>query len=91
MAKRLLFGHRFFPPRPDCLKLMTSLVSEALKFNCNIRKMLPFFAEKNVRSFCNAKAPHNISSKNIAAVEFVSTVRLNKSKPQLTKTNNVVS
>ena len=30
-------------------------------------------------SFCNAKATHIFSAKNIAAVDFVSTIRLNKS------------
>ena len=30
-------------------------------------------------SFCSAKAPHNFSAKNITAVDFVSTVRLNES------------
>ena len=38
------------------------------------------FAEKNVRSFCSAKAPHNFSAKNnITATDFVSTVTPNKS------------
>ena len=36
--------------------------------------------KKPVRSFCIAKAPHNFfQQKKITAIDFVSTVRLNKS------------
>ena len=36
---------------------------------------------KKVRSFCNAKSPHNFSAKNITAFEFLSTADLKN--PQL--------
>ena len=37
------------------------------------------FLMKNNRSFCSAKAPLNFLAKNNTAIDFMSTVRLNKS------------
>ena len=37
------------------------------------------FLQKNVRSFCSARAPHNFSAKNVTEIDFVSSVRPNES------------
>ena len=58
-------------------KLTFLLVNEVLNF-----QTLPFFCQKNVRSFCTciAKAPHILfQQKNITTVNLVSTLRLTES------------
>ena len=59
---------------------MMSLVNETINFQHIICKNAAIFLSKNLSSFCTAaKAPQNFSAKKIAAFDFVSTVRLNKS------------
>ena len=55
-------------------KLTMSLVNETLKFQIIIRKNIVGFWPKNVRSYSSAKAPHNVSARNITRLDFVSTV-----------------
>ena len=40
--------------------------------------MTAIFDRKNVRNFFSAKAPHNFSAKNVTAVNFISTIRLDE-------------
>ena len=52
-----------------CSKLTTSLVNETSTFKRIIRKTTqPFFCRNNVRGFCTAKAPRNVSAKNMTAM-----------------------
>ena len=60
---------------PGCSKLTTLLINKTLDFQMYYAKIMPFFAEKNVRSFCTAKASHFVqklltffSVKNISAL-----------------------
>ena len=64
---------------PGCSKLTTLLVNKTLNFKHIIGKKAAIFCLNNVRNFCTAKVPHNLSAKNIISVELVTTERLNKS------------
>ena len=66
-------------PEPSCSKLKMPLVNEMLKFQMYYLQEYYHFLPKNVRSFCSAKVPYSFSAKHIAKVDFVSTIRLDKS------------
>ena len=53
------------------------LLNKGLNFQLNV-KMLPFFAEKDVSTFCRAKASNIFAANNITAINFVRIERLNK-------------
>ena len=63
---------------PCCLKVTMPLpvVNKTLKFSKE-SKIIAIFCRKIWKDFCSAKAPHNFSAKDIIAVDFVGTVRLN--------------
>ena len=68
-------------------KVTTLLVNETVIFKRIIDKRIKhsIFCQNNARNSCSAKVPYNFSAKTITAVDFVSTVRLNKSS-----TNNFI-
>ena len=55
-------------PGPGCSKLTTSLVNVSLNFQKLISQICQFFVEKNVRSFCCAKASLIFSTKNFSVL-----------------------
>ena len=57
-------------PGPGCSKLTTSLVNVSLKFQNLYLKCANIFCWENVRSFCNAKASHIFSTKNISVFGY---------------------
>ena len=61
---------------PSCSKLTMSLVNDSLKFTSSDTQICWNFLLKNVSSFCNAKATHIFSAKNIRIlyIEFAKTV-----------------
>ena len=61
---------------PSCSKLTMSLVNDSLKFTSSYTQICQNFCWKNVSSFCNAKATHIFSAKNIRIlnIEFAKTV-----------------
>ena len=80
MAMSLLSAHCYSNRTgPRCLNIMTLLVEKDVKISNIYAKTTPFFFRKNVRNFCSAKVPYNFLAKYIAEVDFVSSVRLNKS------------
>ena len=53
------------PVVQSIVSLTKSLVNDSLSLLVRLKSsVLIFFAEKNVRSFCTAKAPHIFSAKN---------------------------
>ena len=62
---------------PSCSKLMTSLVNETINFQKYCKyNFVAIFGQKNVNSFCTAKAFYNFSANNITAIGYVSNVRV---------------
>ena len=61
-----------------CWKLTTSLVNKTSIFKRILRKNAAIFCRNNVKSFCTAKAYHNVSAKNMTTINFVSTIKLNE-------------
>ena len=55
----------FYYTGPSCSKLTMSLVNDSLKFTSSDTQICRNFLLKNVSSFCNAKATHIFSAKNI--------------------------
>ena len=53
-------------------------MNQTFKFQTYYKQKHYHILPKNVRNFCSAKVPYNVSAKNIA-VDFVNTVRFNKS------------
>ena len=65
---QLIFLCFFLCAGPGCSKLTMSLVNISLNFQKLISQI--FFVEKNVRSFCNAKASLIFSTKNFSVFGY---------------------
>ena len=71
-------GNGFDNQDPHCSKLTTSLVKETLNFKRIIRKNTIIFAEK-CEELLQCKSSLQFFSKNIVAINFMSTGRDNRS------------
>ena len=59
------------PVVQSIVSLTKSLVNDSLSLLVRLKSsVLIFFAEKNVRSFCSAKAPHIFSAKNASVFMY---------------------
>ena len=68
--------HQLCPRYSGFLTPTSPVAVRLLEAFTYVKNSALFFAEKNRRSFCSAKASHYFSAKNITIMDFVSTVRL---------------